>query len=250
MDDTDRLSRFLSQAERIAVFTGAGISTESGIPDYRSKGGLWDRFRPVTFQEFLASEAKREEYWAYKLDFMERVMRSFPNPAHEALVKIEKKGKLKGIVTQNIDGLHQKAGTSREKIVELHGTNWETICLDCGDLRPWDEAHEKLKRGEKIPLCKICRGLLKPNTISFGQPLDMTVYGRAKRWMEDCDLILAIGSTLIVEPAASLPLYARQCGAKLVIITLSATPLDEMAEMKVSVPAGEILSKAMNALGK
>lgn len=239
------LRPLIQKASRIVVFTGAGMSTESGISDYRSRGGLWDRFQPVTIQEFIASEDKRREYWAYKFDFMKQILQAKPNAGHEALARLEKSGRLKGVITQNIDGLHHLAGNSPEKILELHGTNRETICLNCGNIRPWLEVHWRLERKEEIPLCLECGGLIKPNTVSFGQALDPEVLFRAYDWIKDCDLFLAIGSTLLVEPAASLPLRAKQHGAKLVILTLSETPLDRFADLRLFEKAAEALKTAV-----
>ena len=248
MSETERLSEFLRSANSILVFTGAGISTESGIPDYRSRGGLWDRFKPVTYREFLASEEKRAEYWAYKFHFMKEVLKARPNLGHAALAKLDLAGKLKGVITQNIDGLHQLAGIPDEKILELHGTNRRTVCLSCGAYRPWEEVHARLASGEAIPLCLDCGGLLKPATISFGQELDPEVLRQALRWCEACDLMLCVGSTLIVEPAASLPLRAKQHGARLLILNLSETPLDRLADLRLEATAGPVLSSALQTL--
>lgn len=241
----NRLSELISEAKRIVVFTGAGISTESGIADYRSKGGLWERFQPVTIQEFVASPEKRKQYWQIKLELYHSFQTARPNAGHLAITQLEMLGKLRGLITQNIDGLHQLAGTGHEKILELHGSNRETICLSCGDLTPWPEVYERLKSGEEALLCKKCQGLLKPNTISFGQSLDPEVLQKAVQWARDCDLFLAVGSTLIVEPAASLPRVAKQAGAKLVIITLSDTPLDFLADLRIHASIADTLAEAL-----
>ncbi len=240
-----QLSELLKRAKRVVAFTGAGISTESGISDYRSKGGLWERYQPVTIQDYLAWDEKREEFWAYKFSFMEEVLKAKPNLAHEALVDLERSGKLHGIITQNIDGLHQKAGSSAEKILELHGNNQETKCLDCGDVRPWEETRKKLQRGEKVPRCSACKGLIKPNIVMFGEWLDEMVLARAQAWLGECDLLVVIGSTLVVEPAASLPRIAKDSGARLVIITLSSTPLDRLADLKIERKAGDVFREVM-----
>lgn len=241
-----RLSEYLLQSKDIVIFTGAGISTESGISDYRSKGGLWDRFQPVTIQEFLSSEEKRKEYWRTKMELYASFKHAQPNVTHRAIVDIDQIGKLKGVITQNIDGLHQMAGLDHAKVVELHGNNRETICLSCKDITPWQEVYLRLKNGEGAPRCLKCRGLLKPKTISFGQSLDPLVLNQAISWSRQCDLMLSLGSTLIVEPAASIPRMAKQNGAKLVIITLSETPLDNMADLKIQTSIGEALCKAMD----
>lgn len=245
-----QLADFINSAKDILVFTGAGISTESGISDYRSKGGIWDRFQPVTIQEFVASEEKRREYWRRKLELYGSMKDAQPNAGHKAIRDIEKLGTLKGIVTQNIDGLHHMAGNSPEKILEIHGSNRQTVCLSCGDLRPWQEVYARLTSGEKAPLCTVCSGLLKPNTISFGQELNPRVLEDSLAWAKSCDLLLAIGSTLIVEPAASIPRIAQSNGAKLVIITLSRTPLDDCADVTITDSVGKILSQAIERLEK
>ncbi len=244
----DRFSEYIVQSNKIVVLTGAGISTESGISDYRSKGGLWERFKPVTFQEFLTSYEKRKEYWETKWGLLESFKTAQPNAGHKAIVSLDQIGKLKGIITQNIDGLQQMAGTSNDKILELHGTNREIICLSCSDIRPWQEILERFKKGEDVPLCHLCGGLLKPNTISFGQSLDVAILQKAVEWSRDCDLFLAIGSTLVVEPAALLPRLAKQQGSKLVIITISETPLDETANLKISESIGTTMTLTLQKL--
>ena len=240
-----KLAKFIFQSQKIVVFTGAGISTESGISDYRSKGGIWDRFQPVTIQEFLASEEKRIEYWKTKSELYESFLTAKPNKGHFSIAKIQQVGKLRGLITQNIDGLHQMAGVDQDKTCELHGTNRETICLSCSALTSWQETFQRLKAGEKAPRCLACNGLLKPNTISFGQTLDPVVLQRSVEWSRDCDFLLALGSTLIVEPAASLPRLAKRAGAKLVIITLSPTPLDDLADVSLKAPIGETMGNAL-----
>lgn len=240
-----QVASFIKQSHRILVFTGAGISTESGISDYRSKGGLWQRFHPVTIQEFMASEDKRVEYWQTKMELYESFGTAKPNKGHHAIALLEKQNKLKGIITQNIDRLHHLAGSSPQGILELHGNNRETICLSCQDMTDWTQVYERLKQGDKAPRCFKCNGLLKPNTISFGQSLDPEVLGMAFEWANDCDLMLALGSTLVVEPAASIPKLAKRNGAKLVIVTLSQTPLDAMADIKIELAIGETLERAL-----
>ena len=243
-----KLARMIDQADAIVIFTGAGISTESGISDYRSKGGRWERFRPVTIQEFEASDAKRKEYWQMKLDLLESLKEAAPNDGHRAIAALEKCGKLKGLITQNIDGLHQAAGNSKEKTIEIHGTNLKTVCLSCGDLQPWQNVYAELRDGVEVPLCTKCDGFLKPNTISFGQRLDQALLQKAFDWAADCDLLLAVGSTLVVEPAASIPRTAKSHGAVLSIITLSETPLDTLADLKIADSCGEVLRSTMEIL--
>ena len=206
---------------------------------------MWDRFHPVTIQEFLVSEEKRKEYWRQKRELYEALGHARPNAGHEAITRLEKAGKLKGIITQNIDGLHALAGNSPEKILELHGTNRQTVCLSCAELTSWEETWERLKSGEEVPLCRRCGGFLKPDTISFGQNLNPQTLQTALEWSTDCDLMLALGSTLVVEPAASLPRVAKQHGARLVIVTRSTTPLDALANIKLETGIGELLAQVV-----
>ena len=245
-----KLAQLIKTHQRILVFTGAGISTESGISDYRSKGGLWDRFQPITIQEFLVSEEKQKQYWQRKLELFESMKDAKPNDGHKAIVDMAALGKVRGIVTQNIDGLHQLAGSPAETVLELHGTNREVICLSCQDLLAWQDVYQRLQDGEDVPICQKCQGLLKPNTISFGQSLKPDVLEKAIEWGNDCDLFLVVGSTLVVEPAASMPRVAQKSGAALVIITLSETPLDTAADLKIAAPAGKVLGEALDKLKK
>ena len=239
------LTQLFRNHDRILVFTGAGISTESGLSDYRSKGGMWERFQPVTIQEFLADEDKRKLYWVRKKELYGEMRDATPNSGHLAIANLAERGKVLGVITQNIDGLHQMAGNLPETILELHGTNRETICLDCGELRPWQEAYERLQQGEETPRCLKCHGLLKPTTISFGQALDPKVLNKAFEWVEECDLLMACGSTLLVEPAASIPRLAKERGARLVIVNLTETPLDRFADLIIHAPIGETLSQSV-----
>lgn len=227
----------------MVVFTGAGISTESGISDYRSQGGLWQRFQPVTIQEFFSDEDKRKEYWRRKQALYAQMRDAEPNNGHIAIARLEKQGKLLGIITQNIDGLHHKAGNSN--ILEIHGTNREVICLECSDLQPFEPVYQRLLNGEEIPLCKKCGGLLKPNTISFGQALNATALQQAFAWARQCDLMIAAGSSLVVEPAASIPRRAAESGAFLVIINRDSTPLDFLARFVYRSSIGETLQSAL-----
>jgi len=240
-----KLRSLIEECSRIVVFTGAGISTESGISDYRSEGGIWDRFQPITFQEFLGDEEKRREYWRRKKEMFVEMRDAQPNAGHLAIARIEKQGKLVGVITQNIDGLHQRAGS--QKVLELHGTNLEVICLACSRIDPFEPVYKRLQAGEEIPLCLHCGGLLKPNTISFGQALDPDVLNLAVTWARSTDLFLACGSTLIVEPAASLPRIAKQAGAVLVIINRDPTPLDSNSSLVIHGTAGSILEGAIGS---
>jgi NAD-dependent deacetylase len=235
-----RLAQQFINGGRNVVFTGAGISTESGIPDYRSKGGLWEKFRPVYFDEFLDSEDARIEYWRRKSELYSDLVNARPNPAHHALVNLYKQGLLEAVITQNIDGLHQKAGLPEENVIELHGNTMRVRCLRCGKLSSIHEAQQRIKDGDPAPECE-CGGYLKPDTISFGQAMPLEEVSKATELAQTCDLFLVIGSTLLVQPAALMPQYAKQHGAFLAIINLSETPYDTVCDALIRGKAGEVL---------
>jgi NAD-dependent deacetylase len=215
--------RLLHQARRVAAFTGAGVSTASGIPDFRSPGGIWSRYRPVPIDEFLASDEGRRRYWRYKRETHAAFAGARPNAAHQALAALERSGRLLAVVTQNVDGLHQDAGSRR--VIELHGTNRRAECLRCGRGQPVEEA----MAGDGVPTCESCGGWVKPATISFGQNLRPEVLEEAFAVARDCDLMLVLGSSLVVYPAASVPEAAVREGAPLVVINREPTPLDSLA---------------------
>jgi NAD-dependent deacetylase len=220
------LVEHLRQARRILVFTGAGVSTASGIPDFRGPSGVWTRRRPVLYGDFLASETARIEYWDFKLESWGTYQRARPNAVHHAIVALERAGKVVSVVTQNVDGLHRRAGTSPQLLIELHGTDLLVKCLQCdatSDPAPHFEAFKATKRP---PRCA-CGGLLKPATISFGQPLCAPDLERAASAAASADLVLALGSTLSVHPAASIPLIAVERGATYIIINQGETDHDD-----------------------
>jgi NAD-dependent deacetylase len=225
MSDTDTLAALLRDAERILVFTGAGISTGSGIRDFRGPQGVWKTRQPVYFDDFVSSEPARVEYWDQKLEAWPSFRDAQPNAAHHAVVSLERADRLLMVLTQNIDGLHSRAGTSPDRLVEIHGTASEVECLSChqrGDPGPHMEAFAETRTP---PLCT-CGGLLKPATISFGQSLRTEDLRRAARATEDCDLVIALGSSLSVHPAASFPLAAAERGTPYVIVNRGATDHD------------------------
>ncbi len=230
MHAMERFKRVLLHSTKIVGFTGAGISTESGIPDYRSQGGIWEKFQPVYLDEFIADENKRLLYWQRKKALWQGIKRAGAGKTHHFFAKLNECGKLLGLITQNIDGLHEKSGLPPEKICNLHGTNLEVVCLQCEHITPAHETLDDLDLEQGAPLCSRCGGLLKPNTISFGQALRPEDLFRSETLARSCDLIIAAGSTLLVQPAASYPLLAKQSGALLAIITLSETPLDPIAD--------------------
>ena len=231
----------IAAASRIVGFTGAGISTESGVPDFRSPNGVWARNRTVDFQEFLSSEAGRVEYWRQKVEAWPAMRAATPNAGHHAFVKLHEQGRLTALITQNIERLHQRSGLPAEKVLELHGTTTEAVCLSCGDRITSDEACRRVAGGEPAPRCRPCGGLLKPATISFGQALPHDVLLRAQAAIEACDLLLAVGSSLVVEPAASIPRLAQGAGARLIIVNRDPTPLDGIADVVVRGEIGAVL---------
>ncbi len=237
-----RLAReWVAAASGIVGFTGAGISTESGIPDFRSPNGIWAKNRIVDFQEFVSSEAGRIEYWRQKVAAWPAMRQARPNAGHHAFVALHEQGKLDALITQNIDRLHQLSGLPADKVYELHGTTTEAVCLSCDDRITSDEACRRVEGGERAPRCRLCAGLLKPATISFGQSMPWDVMARAQAAAEACDLCLAVGSSLVVEPAASIPRLAKGAGARLVIVNRDPTPLDGLADLAVRGEIGKVL---------
>ncbi len=237
----DLARRWLAESSRVVGFTGAGVSTESGIPDFRSPNGYWSKNRIVQFQEFVDHLEDRIEYWRQKVETWPELKRAQPNAGHAAFVELHRQGKLAAMVTQNIDGLHQKAGLPAALVYEIHGTTLEASCLSCGDRISSDEACERVASGELAPQCRKCGGLLKPATISFGQSMQAEVLAGAEAAARECDLFLAAGSSLVVHPAAMLPVIAKRSGARLVIVNREPTPLDEIADARLGGEIGEVL---------
>ena len=231
------------EAKRVVVFTGAGISTESGIPDFRSPGGIWTKFNPddFTIQKFMSSEKTRRLQWQILAEGS-LLKDAEPNQAHHAVAELEKLGKLTCVITQNIDNLHQKAGNSPDKVFELHGNMKFVRCMGCDSRFPVDDILQRLDK-EEIPDCHFCHGILKPDAVFFGEALPQKTLNDAIHHSRHCDLFIAIGSTLVVYPAAYMPMYAVESGAKLVIINLSPTPMDSKASALISAKAGETMGK-------
>jgi NAD-dependent deacetylase len=240
------LGRLLGGARRMLVFTGAGISTGSGIPDFRGPGGVWTRRQPVYYSEFLSSEDKRIEYWDYKLEGAAVFAAAQPNATHRAIAALERQ--LDAVVTQNIDGLHQAAGLAAERVVELHGTNRQVVCVDCGARGEPEPALARFARERRVPTCEACGGWLKFATISFGQALDPEVLRRAFAVAAACDLVLALGSTLSVQPACLVPLKAAERGVPYIIINRGPTDQDDLATLRLEGDVAEILPPAVAAL--
>ena len=242
------LADYLRGSQRALIFTGAGISTGSGIPDFRGPQGVWKRRQPVYFHDFMTSEAARIEHWDYKLEGRDAFRDARPNAVHEAIVRLERAGKLRAVITQNIDGLHSLAGTSAERLIELHGTNAEIECQSCHRRSDPEPHFEYFRRTRKPPLCD-CGGFLKPATISFGQNLDPHVLQRAAQATRDADLVVALGSTLSVYPAASFPLDAAERGVPYIIVNRGATDHDHHGgvTLRIEGEVGEIFPASVEA---
>jgi len=232
------LTKHLRTAERILAFTGAGISTPSGIPAFRGAGGIWTTRQPVYYQDFMAQEESRIEYWQYKLDLWEEHVDAKPNAIHESIVALEQAGKVAMVVTQNVDGLHRAAGTSEELLVEIHGTGTLAECQTCHERSPVEPSFEQFKQTQHPPVCE-CGGFLKPATISFGQSLREPDLARAFAATALCDLVIALGSTLSVSPANTIPLTAVRHGVPYIIINRDETDHDGMSEVTLRL-SGEV----------
>jgi NAD-dependent deacetylase len=245
MNDLDEAAAIIIKSKKIVVFTGAGISTESGIPDFRSPGGIWERYNPneLTYQKFLTVQASREKYWERQKNLWPIIADAKPNAGHMAIAELYKLGKLDCIITQDGDGLHQRSGVPEEKVIELHGTWTRALCLNCGRKYPSDEVQVRLEAGEKVPTCKACGGIMKPDVIQFGQSMPEKETREAQKKAASCDLFLVCGSSLVVYPAAEMPLIAQRAGAKLVIINLVPTPHDDYADIVINEKIGNVLPR-------
>ena len=238
-----RAAELIRISSKIVVFTGAGVSTESGIPDFRSPGGIWSRYQPVDFGEFLASKEARERYWIRSRETYPALAQAQPNAAHKAIVELERMGKLDCVITQNIDGLHQKAGNSPEKVIELHGNTHWVECLNCNHWSPRSQWQQVLESGVTVPDCPDCGGILKVHTVSFGQPMPERETRQAMKHSKQCDLFIVVGSSLVVYPAAQMPADAVNAGARLVIVNLTPTYIDDYADALIRDKAGPALTK-------
>jgi NAD-dependent deacetylase len=237
-----RLGEMVGEAEVVVAFTGAGISTECGIPDFRSPGGLWTKNAPIQFDEFLASQEARNESWRRRFAMEEQFSGARPGRGHRALASLYRAGKVPGVVTQNIDNLHQASGIASEHVVELHGNTTYGSCLDCAQRYELSWVQERMKAANGCaPDCPRCGGFVKTATISFGQAMPEAAMRRAQALTLSCDLFLAIGSSLVVWPAAGFPLMAKRNGARLVIINREATDFDDVADLVVRQDIGTVL---------
>jgi NAD-dependent deacetylase len=239
------VAAWLAAATSVGVLTGAGVSTASGIPDYRGPQGVWTRdpqaARTSTFRDYVADPEIRRRAW--QLRKAHAVWTAAPNDAHRAFVELERAGKLAGIITQNIDGLHQRAGSSPDLVIELHGTIWRAQCLSCGDETPMRDQLVRVTEAVPDPACAVCGGIVKSATISFGQALDREVLGRAVDVARSCDVFVAVGSSLTVQPAAGLCRVAREAGARLVVVNGERTAYDDLADAVLRGRTEEILPR-------
>jgi len=243
MLNLDQFAAKIRASSEIVVFTGAGISTESGIPDFRSPGGLWTRYKPVTYQEYLASEVARLSAWKRRLETHDTTKNAKPNLGHHFVNSLNVMEKLIGLITQNVDGLHSEAGLPDDKIVELHGSNRKVICLSCSKEFDPDEIIKTLTGNFASPRCDTCGGILKSATVSFGQAMPQEAMRRAEEWTERAEVFVVMGSSLQVQPAASFPVIAKHNGALLAIINREPGPLDEIADYVHNGAIGEFCGR-------
>ncbi|HWB66556.1 MAG TPA: Sir2 family NAD-dependent protein deacetylase [Mycobacteriales bacterium] len=250
MGAIEQVAGWVAEAERITVMTGAGISTDSGIPDFRGPNGVWTRNpaaeRLSTYQDYVRDPAVRRDAWARRVEHPG--WDAQPNAGHRALADLERSGKLVALITQNIDELHQRAGSSPDLVHELHGTMWHAECVECGWRRPMAELLDRVRAGEADPPCADCGGIVKSATISFGQQLDPDVVDRSAAAATNCDLFLAIGSSLTVHPAAGLCGLAVDAGARLVVINAQPTPYDDIAAAVIREPISKVLPALVASL--
>ena len=243
----EEVAELISSAEKVLVFTGAGVSTESGIADFRGPDGIWSKYDPedFTIQKFLSDKRARKTQWQLLSSGDMSMTKVKPNPAHYAITELDKLGKLYGVVTQNVDGLHQKAGVPEDMVFQLHGDLSHAVCLQCSKRYPMEEIAEWLSTGIDEPTCAQCNGMLKPDAVLFGEQLPVETLMESERRSRTCDVCIAMGSTLTVYPAALIPQYAAQSGAKLIIINMGPTELDSLADIRIEGKAGAIASQIL-----
>lgn len=241
----ETLRDMIQDADRAVVFTGAGISTESGIPDFRSAGGIWTKYQPIDFRDFIASVEMRREAWRRRIGMHETFRKAQPNRGHRAVARLVEQGSVSSVITQNIDGLHQAAGVPDERVIELHGNNTYAKCLDCSKRYDLDAIFEAFKQDERPPVCDVCEGIVKTATISFGQAMPESEMIRSQEEALACDLVIVMGSSLVVYPAAGFPILAKKNGARLVIINRHDTDQDEFADLVIHAGIGDTLGPAV-----
>jgi NAD-dependent deacetylase len=242
-DATAELGQMIAAASSIVPFTGAGISTECGIPDFRSPGGLWTRHAPIPFDQFLANQEARDETWRRRFAMHETLSQAQPGRGHLALAALYRAGKSPGLITQNIDNLHQASGIPADKVIELHGNTTYATCLDCAKRYELAWVKASFDQSGRAPECTVCDGYIKTATIAFGQAMPAQAMARAEELTLDSDLFVAIGSSLVVWPAAGFPLMAKRNGAKLVIINREATDFDDFADLVINADIGSVLAR-------
>jgi NAD-dependent deacetylase len=243
--DIAELAQAIGRARRAIVFTGAGISTESGIPDFRSPGGIWTRMAPIDFADFLASDEARRETWRRRFAMEETFRAATPNRGHRAVAELVRRGKAAAVITQNIDGLHQASGVPDDKVIELHGNTTYARCLDCNTRYELEPLRAAFERDGTAPICGDCGGYVKTATISFGQAMPVGAMRRAEIETLAADLFIVAGSSLVVYPAAGFPELGKHNGASLVIINRQPTGLDRLADLVLNRPIGETLGGAV-----
>jgi NAD-dependent deacetylase len=243
--EASELARLIDHAGRVALFTGAGISTESGIPDFRSPGGIWTKLAPIDFDAFLASEEARREAWRRKFASDALLRNARPNRGHRAVAELVRREKAAAVITQNIDGLHQSSGLAEDEVIELHGNSTYARCLDCAARYEIDALRAAFARDGSAPRCDGCGGFVKTATISFGQPMPAAAMRRAEVETRAADLFIVVGSSLVVYPAAGFPELAKRRGARLAILNRDPTPLDGIADFVLHSAIGETLGAAV-----
>ncbi len=243
MSPARRLSRMIAEASNTVVFTGAGMSTESGIPDFRSPGGVWSRMKPIYFQDFVASDHRRREAWTRVFSGAAGWTGAAPNSGHNVIARLVANGKVSAVITQNVDNLHKASGVPDAKVIELHGNASYATCLACGLRHELETLREPFLAHGIIPTCESCGGLVKSATISFGQPMPSQPVARARAVTLRCDLFIVLGSSLLVFPAAGFPLQAKQHGAQLVIVNREPTAHDEFADLVLHEEIGAVLAE-------
>lgn len=242
-DDLEAFRALIDASNRIVFFTGAGISTESGIPDFRSPGtGLWNKIKPIQFQDFIASEDTRQESWRRRFTGERSMEKASPNKGHYAIARLIELGKSPAIITQNVDNLHQNAGVPDDQVIELHGNASYATCLSCGTRYELADLEAQFAKQNRVDPCGRCGGIIKSATISFGQAMPEDAMVRAQSIVESCDLMIVAGSSLVVYPAAGFPEYAKRLGAKLVILNREETPLDSIADLVLHREIGPTLA--------
>jgi NAD-dependent deacetylase len=245
MAPRDELSRMIEASRRMVVFTGAGISTESGVPDFRSPGGVWSKMKPIYFNEFVSSEDKRREAWTRAFNRSAGWTGARPNAGHMAVKRLVDRGKVGAVITQNVDNLHQDSGVPEDKIIELHGNASYATCLSCSTRYELDDLEAPFRERGELPSCKWCGGLVKTATISFGQPMPEGPMARAEVETRACDLFLVLGSSLVVYPAAGFPIYAKRNGSRLIIVNREPTEQDIIADLVLNEEIGPVMDEVV-----